>query len=510
MCILVSSCQNITENKKNTLKLNFASGDLPSLHPHILLGHIRGRVVGKALFEGLTRINPNGDAELAGASSVDISQDGLQYTFILRHHLWSDGTLVTAFQYENAWKHALSQTSDCNRADLFYVIKNAEEAKKKNCCLEDVGIHAVDEKTLLITLACPCPYFLKLLSQPMFAPLIDPKEEPTQFNGPFLVDVWDKDNFLQLKANPNYWDRKSVYLNYIHISMVQDAMTTLAMYDKKEIDWMGDPFVDISAEMAMHLEKDKEIKKEGVDRVFWIFLNTQHPILSSISIRQALNLAIDRSPIINHIFMRGSPLFKPLSKRLLPQETPSIEGNIEEAKRCFANGLKELNLTKETFPPLMISHCSEINHKKLAEYLQQVWQEAFDITIQIQGAEWNVFRSSLEKGQFEIGGCISGLIDDDPIEILQRFTRIEAFNFPKWVHSGYNEKIFLAQQESQLEKRNQLLIEAEKILMEEVPFIPICSWTHLYTHDTKLKGYVFDHTGCVDFRSAYFKTKKRI
>lgn len=152
------NCQVIKETYMDSLKLN-SSEELPSLHPHQLVYPIRGRCVAKVLFECLTRINDQGKAELSGAKSVNISPDQLRYTFVLRANKWSDGTPVTAFHYENAWKEALSPTSTAMRADLLYMIKNAEAVKRGDLPLEAVGIKATDAETLIVDLASPFQNF---------------------------------------------------------------------------------------------------------------------------------------------------------------------------------------------------------------------------------------------------------------------------------------------------------------------------------------------------------------
>ena len=342
----------------NSLKLNFQEGDLPSLHPHTIMIYLRGMTVGKNLYECLTRIDSHGKAQLAGAEAVDISPDRLRYTFKLRDNKWSDGTDVTAYQYETGWKEALSPTSNSSRSDLLYMIKNAEQAKKGEVPLESVGVKALDAKTLTVELAYPSPYFLEMIAQSICAPLIDAKQkEPTEFNGPFMVDTWKHGDYLRLKRNPFYWDKKHITLQQIEIYMIQDPMTAYAMYENNQIDWIGVPLIPLPAEIISDLQKNQKLKSHPVDRVFWIFLNTRHPCLSSASLRQALGLAVDREAITKHIFVGGHPLKKPFREDNLPLSTPTLfEEDLKEAKQKFEVGLKELGLTKETFPPLEIAY----------------------------------------------------------------------------------------------------------------------------------------------------------
>src|SRR5262249_30682075 len=154
------SCQKTPELKSiETLRFNILSGEPPSLHPHLNGGHLPSRCLGRLLYECLTRINEQGEPEPAGAESIAISSDSMHYTFYLRKSMWSDGTPVTAFQYENAWKQAMSQDSLCARPEMFYMIKNAKEIKKGALSLSAAGVKAIDERTLAVDLAFPSPFF---------------------------------------------------------------------------------------------------------------------------------------------------------------------------------------------------------------------------------------------------------------------------------------------------------------------------------------------------------------
>lgn len=155
---LLTNCQK-KQSSRDSLTLNFQEGDLPSLHPHALMIYLRGISVGKILYEGLTRINAQGKPELAGAESVEISPDLLRYTFKIRSNQWSDGTPVTAYQFESAWKEALSPSSNSSRSDLLYMIKNSEQAKKGEVPIDSIGVNALDANTLLVELSYPSPFF---------------------------------------------------------------------------------------------------------------------------------------------------------------------------------------------------------------------------------------------------------------------------------------------------------------------------------------------------------------
>jgi oligopeptide transport system substrate-binding protein len=389
---------------------------------------------------------------------------------------------------------------------MLYVIKNAQEIKQGKLPLETVGVKAIGGKTLLVELAYPSPHFLELAAQCTYAPLIDTQEkEPCQFNGPFLVKEWRRGDYLQLTPNPYYWDHKHILLKQIDIFMLQNVTKTFSLFEKKEVDWLGFPVGVFSAERVDHL-KQLNIMSQPVARAYCIFLNTEKKQLSSPSIRRALSLALNRSAITTHIIADGQPLTKPIPAMLLPSSF-FLREDLLEAQGEFEQGLKELGLTRETFPSLTINYSCQANRQSFAEHIQEVWSKTFGIKIELQWKEWNTHRSDFEKGLYEIGCCYSATICSDPMELLERFASINPSNFSQWENSQYNEKISLAKQEKNLPLRMKRLMEAEEILIDQMPFIPISSELLLFAHHPDLEGYIIDRVGNVDFSRAFFNSR---
>ena len=487
-----------------SLKLNFQDGDPPSLHPHSTPRDNRCACLGKLLFECLTKINEEGEAELSGAKSLAISPDALQYTFTLRDAVWSDGSPVTAFQYEQAWKEAIKPDSLCVRSDVFYMLKNAREIKLGEIPLSKAGVKALDAHTLLIELAFPCTSLLQLLAHPIFAPLRDPQEkEPTQFNGRFVLDEWNRGDGMALKKNPFFWDREKIYFDQIKIAFMADQTAVLYQYDKSNIDWVGSPLSSLPTEALPGLEAQQILQKRLSSRVFWLHLNTQALPLKSKSIRQALSLALDRNQIYQHI-LNDMPLFTPLPISFSLATTAFTE-DLAKARELFSLGLDELGLTKETCPALQLQYFNLfLTHKALAQYLQVVWQNAFGIKVHLEGIDWHTLRTSLENGTFQIAGSYELPFYPDPLDFLERFD-LNAANYSQWTNPVYQEKLSFANSSADLEKKNRWMQEAEDILVAEVPVIPVSNMVQFYIHHPKLKGYVFDHGGIVDFSHAYFE-----
>ena len=509
---LLYGCSNQSESHKSdpskTLRLNFQSGDVESLHPHRLQGPIRCYTLGTALFERLTYIDEDGKTQLGGAASVDVSNDQLRYTFTLRDNFWSDGTPVTAYQYESAWKAALKPSSECTRANLFYVIKNAEAAKKGELSIDEVCVTALDEKHLFVELDFPAPYFLPLLSQTIFAPLVDVAAEPTVFNGPFQVKTWKREDLLVLVKNETFWDKEHIALDQIHISMIKDADTALALYDNHELDWIGDPFTTLSNEF-LSTDRFQELQQRAVERPYWTYINTSHHHLSSPKIRKALSLALDRNTIAEHLFMGDAPLLTPLSPGFTSLEPDNhiLYERKAEARALFDEGLQELGLTRETYPPILMSYsANEMQRRLVAEYFQQTWQNVLDIKVDIVGIEWNIFYTNMQRGDFEIGGCYCSPAYPDGTELLERIESPASLsNFPNWNNPLFQEKLDLARHSSVPEIRRAHLAAAEALIKEEAPIIALINHNLTFGTAPNFKHFALDHAGSIDFRTARFE-----
>ncbi|MFZ0565843.1 MAG: peptide ABC transporter substrate-binding protein [Chlamydiales bacterium] len=490
------------------LNLNFQEGDLPSIHPHHLEDHLRGGVLALLLYEGLTCIDKKGKVELAGARELHISEDQTLYTFTLHPREWSDGTPLTAYHYEKAWKQAIAPNSDCPRAGLFYIIKNGIEAKKAEVSLDQFGVHAIDNHTLQVELNFPAPYFLRLLTEPIFLPVLRDEKDPKYFNGPFLIKEWIRGERLTLEPNSHFWDAKQISLSKINISFVSDPNTVLSMYEKKAIDFIGEPLCRLSNEAVIHLQEKGVLKTQYPARFFWVFFNTEKTPFHNSKIRQAFSTAVSRQLITNHILAGDIPLYTLFPDGLSRAKEKIVDADPKKARALFEEGLQELGLTRTTFPAITLSYFLHVpGFKPLAEYFQEVWEQAFQIPVSLEGTEWNVYFTLLQKGQFSVGGYTDEARYQDPIEFLQRFEHKDEVNISNWTSPKLNEKILKIRQSTNFEEREHLLKEAEEMVLQAMPIIPICTHVHFYTHSENLKGIKLNPTGAIDFSRAYFSSK---
>jgi|GEM_PF-883305 len=490
--------------KKTTLKLNFLEGDPLSLSPLFLFRDMRCRALSKLLFEGMTRMDKRGKATLAGAGEIKISSDGLNYEVKLKRHGWSNGERVTAFHYEQSWKQILACSERNPYIVLFFPIKNAKKMIEGKVGIEEVGFRAVDEGTFQFELETVDPTFVNRLSHPLFFPMYDPKQDPKWFNGPYQIINYASSGLL-LERNPFFWDKRNSGFESIEISLNNNFEEAYSLFEKKELDWIGEPF---SALRKAFLKRTKKVRKRKTTRFFWLHFNTTTPSLRSSAIRRALSLALDRKYICKHILNCDEPLYTPLPPSLSSCSEPFSENSVE-ALALFRKGVDELGL--KTFPPLVILYSPFAGGIKLAEYFASTWEKVFNVPVRIEKeANWNIFQSQLERGEYQIAGYYDSLLYEDPYILLDRFDRLDAYDFSGWQNNSYSEKMKLIHGLSLTSsERKQILIDVENLLVAEAPFIPISMRSLFYAHHEGLKGLVFDKGGCPDFRWASFNLKPK-
>ncbi len=288
------------EIEKQTLRINLQE-EPQSLDPQ------RGRKLSsqtlmRLLFEGLTRIGPDEKPELALADELEISEDGLTYTFGLRGVTWTNGDPLTAEDFVYAWRRILNPSFPADNASQLYVIKNAKAIKEGTLPADQLAVRAIDHWSLEVKLERPTPYFLELLACPVFFP-INPKvdranpswsENASTYvsNGPFVLDKWKHNYQLNIKKNPNYWDKQAVRLSEIQFVMVHEE-TELKMFEKNELDWAGSPLSTLPVDALRDLKKHGQLYTQPFLGTYFMRTNTDLLPFNDQNVRKAFALAIN-------------------------------------------------------------------------------------------------------------------------------------------------------------------------------------------------------------------------
>ena len=511
-----TSCDRSHSSSKKTLKI-YLQGNPISLDPRI--GGTRNcQVFLRQLFEGLTRLDKEGKPRLAGAESVTISPDGLTYRFTLRDCFWSNGDPVTAHDYEYAWKSILSPNFPSSYSYAFAMVKNAHDARAQKVSLDEVGIHAENDKTLVVELSHPAPYFLEFLANPIFSPVSKKVCEKNPDwsknggkgyvgNGPFTLSKWNHSESFTLSKNPLYHEKDKVLLSTVFVSIVDDPQTALALFEKGEIDMCGEPFGTMPLDAIPSLIKERKLITQDVGSVYWLEVNTQISLLSSPKIRKALALSINRRELIQHLLQGNeAPAFSILPPILQKVKEPLFhDHDLARAKELFNEGIAELKLDVKALPHLAITHWSDPREKAVAQALQSEWQKAFGINVDLISCDWSAYFKKVSSSDYQIAGLTWWSWYNDPMYNLE-FMKFKnsGLNGTGWENSQYISLLNDANMTVSQSMRDDFFEQAETLITEELPLIPVYHPTYKYLKKPTLKGFFITPLGQLDLRGAYF------
>jgi len=434
------------------------------------------------------------------AKEYTISEDKLTYTFTLRDDIkWSNGDPVVASDFEYAWKFALNPLSASDYAFQLYYLAGGEEYNSADTektseadlkKLEDaVGVKATDEKTVVVTLAKPTPYFLELCAFYTYYPINQKVQEENPdwategdtlvSNGPFNITEWNHDQDVLIAKNDNYYNKKVVKLSNIDFIISEDLNTNWQMYQNDEIQVDYDLPVDVLGKLKSEKSPELTIPTE-LATYFYRFNTTKKPF-TNVKVRKALSMAIDRQSIIDNVSQGGQlPAYA-----LVPTGVADAKGefrenggdyfaeNLEEAKTLLAEGLKEEGMDKLSFS--IVYNTSEA-HKKMAEAIQQMWNK-LGVDVQLENVEFKVKIDREHALDYEV--TRAGWIGDyvDPNTFLDLFASWSTQNDTGWTSDKYDELIKSAASEFDVAKRMGYLHEAEKLIIEAYPIMPIYYYT---------------------------------
>ncbi len=518
--LLATGCQKKPSlPKSQELRLNIHS-DPPSLDSRKAIDSVSASIL-KMCFEGLMTLNATGEAVPSIAKSYQLSTDHKTYTFFLNNAQWSDGTEVTAFDFEYAWKTILSPTFHSESASELYIIKNGQKAKMGQCGIDEIGIKALDAKTLQVELTHPVPYFLELTASYLFFPVpkhivekspnwADSASSLYVSNGPFLLKTWQRNNKILLEKNETYWDKEVVQLTKISFSLIEDENTELALFENQEIDWSGTPFSSLPLDALPSLKKKEKIISHPISGTYYYVFNTKQFPFNNRHIRRAFSLAINRQMITENITQSGELPAMALIPPTMWKEDRNYfkDHDAAQAKKELQLGLNELGITIEELPTLTLSYNTLSSHHKIAQAIQEQWLMALGIKVKLENKEWKVFLDTLSTHQFQIARMGGSAGFNDPTAFLDLYRYLSSSNnYPQWTNSQFTDLLEQADLCTDTDKRTLLLKQAEKIFITEMPIAPIYFYTASYIKQPYLKRVSVSTLSDVDIKNAYMETQ---
>ncbi len=442
------------------------------------------------VFEGLTRVEKKDGKDVvtaAGAEKWDISQDGLTWTFHLRDNKWSDGQPVKASDYEYGIKRTLDPKTASQYAFLLMPIKGAAAYNGGKGKVEDVGVKALDEKTLEFKLEGPCPYFLDLT---YFKVMLPQRKDIVEkygdkfgteantliFCGPFTLKTWEHNSKMELEKNENYWDKNSVKLSKASFKIIKELNSRMQELENGTLDMAA----VAKPEWIKRFDDTKKFDViEGYDgSTVYYFFNQKNKALSNAKIRLALSLATNREDISKVLYKNlATPAYAwcPPQVQLGGNEFRKQAGNpLEEAKKnnpdlkaLLVQGMKEAGLGEDP-SKLTITYLqsgTDTQAKEFAEYVQQMWNKNLGINVKVEYVEWAVFQKRTDDFDYEVGGMAWSGDYNDPMTFFDMWETGANIVSTGWSNKDYDALIQSTRGTTDQKARLEAFKKAEQLLL---------------------------------------------
>lgn len=472
-------------------------------------------------FEGLTSRDKDDKLIYGVAESWDISQDYITYTFHLRTNAkWSDGKIVTAKDFVYGWRRAVDPKVASSVSYQLNPVKNADKIINGELPIEDLGIKALDDFTLEVKLESPTAYFLDLISIPIYSPIREDIVEKygdswTQKeyvgNGPFFVSSHINDDKIIMEKNTNYWNAEDIIPNKIIFVLLDNPNTIISSIENGTLlVGSNPPLQDIPK-----LIKEGYVDYVPVLAIYFLSVNVTNQVLKDKRVRKALALAIDRDYIIKNV-TKGP---ETPAAALVPYSVFDIEGSFREKggdyysldKEDYESNIKEAKtlLSEAGYPngknfPILEYSVESQSSLNIFEAVQSMWKENLNIDSKVNQLEWGVFmKTTRDDKNFEIAR--SGWMGhyNDPMTFLDTFLSYSPQNTGSYYSKEYEDLIKSALTNGDKISRMKTLHEAEDVLMEDMPFIPIYFYSRVILVRQELKGMMVSSTIPPRFFHAY-------
>ena len=527
LILTLSGCgdyQSNVESGNREGTLHWGNGTEPqSLDPHIATGVPEHHII-SSLMEGLVHKDGETLEPRPGvAKSWDISADGRVYTFYLRQDArWSNGDLHNAHDYVWSWWRALQPALGNLYAYMYFPIANAKAYYDGEISdFSQVGVKALDDYVLQVTLTEPIPYFLQLLDHYSTYPVhratvekfgkADQRGTRWTFegnivgNGAFQLKEWKINRRITVERNPHYWNAENVRLNQVVFYPTENVTTEERMFRAGQLHYSGIPSDKIQ---AYSQSDDPSLRIQPYLGVYFYRLNVDKPQLSDKRVRRALGMTINRDQLVSQITKGGQipayAITPPGTMGYYPESDLTFDP--EGAKKLLAeagypNG--------EGFPTTEILYNTSEGHRKIAVALQQMWKKHLNIDVVLLNQEWKVYLDTVSNHHYEIARA--GWIGDyvDPNNFLDMFLCNGGNNRTRWCNPEYDQIILQQVPKAKThQQRLELFQKAETILLDEMPVIPIYIYTSNNLVHPTVKNFGRNILNQANYREMYLESEK--
>ncbi len=484
-----------TEQQGDETAFRYADREPEYLDPG-LVTEIAGFRAVINLFEGLTCFAPDdGPVRPAIATHWDQDDTGTIWTFYLRKDaLWSDGVPVTARDFVYSWRRVVDPETGSKGAQNMWYVRNGRAITSGRLPATDLGVTALSEHKLMVELEEPTQYLLELLALPNFAPvprhLVEEvgkdwvREEHIVTNGPYLLEEWLPLDHITVRKSPTYYDADQVRIDRVDTIITEDNSTQYKMYVAGEIDWAH----QLPPAYIPYLKRKRDdFHVASYLGTYYFICNMEKEPLDDIKVRKALNLAIDKEAIVRYVTKGQEKTATTMVPRMPGYEGPiGEEFDPERARRLLADAGYPNGVG---LPKMEVAFNTQGNHKLIAQAIQDMWKRHLNIEVTLQNMEWKVLLKKQHVRDYSIAR--NGWIGDyrDPMTFLELWYCEASNNHTSYCNPAYDAALNQARAHADAGERLELLRDAEAILMQDLPFLPIYHDTMPYLLSEQIGGF---------------------
>jgi oligopeptide transport system substrate-binding protein len=435
------------------------------------------------LFLGLTTFNAHGELVPGAAESWHTSEDGLTWTFNLRSDLrWSDGVAITAADFVYAYRRLQDPKTAASLAYFMYMLKNAPEVNKGVLPPASLGVRAPEPLTLILELSQPYPYLLERLLYPTAFPV--PKHTIEQYgddwvkpanwvsNGAYFLKEWQPQAHVTMQKNPYF--HTEVAVNEVRYHPVVNEQSAYNRYRTAELDAIGSfpvgELVDARTDYA------DELQVSDLLSMMYLVFNTEQAPFDDVRVRQALSLAVDQQILTDKVLRSGNkPAYSFVPQFVQgypPVELAHKNTNMAARRQTARELLAEAGFTTDNPLQLVLRHVNSVEGKKVNLAITGMWKQ-IGVDAVLQQAELRNHFADLRQGDFQVAwaGWVGENNPEHYLTLLQ--SDIGNVNYGRFKLAAYDEILHSAQSMADLSDRNKLLNDAERLVVNHYPVIPL-------------------------------------
>ena len=476
-------------------------GDPASLDPHKLSGDWENRIAGD-LFEGLVTEDRQASPIPGMALRWEISADGLEYTFHLRDAKWSDGEALSAHDFAYGFRRLMNPETAAVYAYLQYPIANAEAVNSGEMPVEALGVAALDDKTLRITLANPTPYFLGALTHYTAYPIPRHahqrygddwvKPENIVSNGPYKATEWVPGSHVRAVRNELHYDAANADIDEVVYYVLEDESAALRRYEAGEFDILTE-FPSDHIE-RLRAERPDELFVAPFQGLYYYVFNHNTAELADRRVREALSMAVNRPVITDAILGNGAlPAYSWVPPGMDNYRAPynaqwkalPYAERMARAKEL----MRDAGYDSDNPLTLTLRYNTNENHKRVAIAVSGMWK-ALGVRTELVNSEVKVHYSDLKNNDgFDVAraGWLADYNDADNFLNLLRSDVPD--NFGRWNNPEFDALMEQSKRETDLAKRADILHRAEQIAVDDAAALPIYYYVSRNIVSPKISGF---------------------